>query len=116
MTAFDDVIANTTDIADGLVVHPAGDIDFSRSPNLRNELMQLMQNKSPAKLVINLAKVEYMDSSGVATLVEAMQMQSKRKGRLVLCQLQPKVESIFKISRLDMVFTIVNDEQQAVEA
>jgi anti-sigma B factor antagonist len=55
-----------------------------------------------------------MDSSGVATLVEAMQVARKQGGRLVLCGLQEKVRSIFEIARLDMVFTIVGSRNEAL--
>jgi len=116
MTASDDgVIARTQPIDDGLLVVLDGEIDFSRSPTLRVELMQLIQDNAPRRLVIDLSNVDYMDSSGVATLVEAMQMQRKHGHKLILCGMQPKVLSIFQIARLDMVFTICDDADQAVK-
>jgi anti-sigma B factor antagonist len=57
-----------------------------------------------------------MDSSGVATLVEAMQIARKQSTRLVLCGMQSKVRSIFEIARLDRVFTIVDDREAAATA
>ena len=55
-----------------------------------------------------------MDSSGLATLVEAMQIARKSQGKLVICALQQKVRSIFEIARLDMVFKIVNTRDEAM--
>ena len=102
-------------IADGFLVKIVGDIDFSRSPELRAELMGLL--KQPvARLVIDLAGVPYMDSSGVAVLVEALQLQRKRNQKLVLCNMQPKVKGIFEIARLHTVFKIVDDRAAALEA
>ena len=112
----DEVINSTETLSDGVAVHPAGEIDFSRSPTLRAELMQVLDCRQPQRLVINLSEVDYMDSSGVATLVEAMQHQRQKSRKLVLCGLQPKVRSIFQIARLDMIFTIVSDGAEAAEA
>lgn len=96
-----------------VVVAPLGDIDLSGSPTLRQELRRAQMSKLP-KLVVDLRGVSYMDSSGVATLVEAMQMARKSNTKLVLCNMQPRVRSIFEIARLDSVFTIVPDVSAAV--
>lgn len=96
-----------------VVVIPSGEIDLTSSPVLRVELKRL-QAERPDRLVIDLADVPYMDSAGVATLVEAMQFARKNNTRLILCSMQDKVRSIFEISRLDTVFTIVRDQQSAM--
>jgi anti-sigma B factor antagonist len=100
---------------DAVIVRPSGDVDLAGSPTLRVELRKV-QGSTPARLVIDLAGVPYMDSSGVATLVEAMQVARRSSTRLVLCGLQDKVRSIFEIARLDTVFTIVSDTDAALTA
>ena len=112
----DSVVQSTRPLPDGLVAQPAGEINFTRSPTLRVELIQLIQQHQPRRLVVDLAQVAYMDSSGVATLVEALQQLRPKGGKLVLCNLQDRVRSIFEIARLDSVFTIVNDEAAAASA
>jgi anti-sigma B factor antagonist len=97
-----------------VVVTPEGDIDLSRSPVLRTTLRQA-QNGKPQRLVIDLAGVDYMDSSGVATLVEALQIARRNNTRMVLCGMKDRVRSIFEIARLDTVFTIVNTRDVAVQ-
>ena len=92
---------------------PEGDIDLNGSPNLRQELKKAQAAK-PQRLVIDLTGVPYMDSSGVATLVEAMQMARRSGSKLVLCGMQDRVRSIFEIARLDTVFTIVRDAGSAL--
>ena len=110
-----DLITSQQPLDDGFCVGLTGDIDLSRSPQLRQDLIQLI-NQAPDRLVVDMTAVPYMDSSGVATLVEALQRQRKHKGKMVLCGLQPKVRSIFEIARLDMVFTIVEDFEAAKTA
>lgn len=89
----------------GIGLALVGEIDLARSPDLRLRLREEVDAK-PKRIVIDLTKVTYMDSSGVATLVEALQRAKASGTRLLLCGLQPKVRSIFTISRLDTVFEI----------
>ena len=115
MSDADNVIAGSEQVDGGEVVRLAGDIDFSRSPTLREGLLKRI-GKKPARLIVDLSAVPYMDSSGVATLVEALQAQRQAGGKLVLCNLQSKVRGIFEIAKLDMVFTIVDDVEAAASA
>lgn len=96
-----------------VIVTPTGDIDLSGSPTLRAELKKAQANM-PAKLLINLANVPYMDSSGIATLVEALQLARKGNTAMVLCGLQDRVRSILEISRLNTVFTIADSAEAAL--
>jgi anti-sigma B factor antagonist len=81
---------------------------------LRTSLRQAQTSK-PQRLVIDLANVDYMDSSGVATLVEALQIARRNNTKMVLCGMKDRVRSIFEIARLDTVFTIVNTRDLAFQ-
>lgn len=109
------VTAQSEALDDGVLLRVQGDIDYSCSTELR-QLIAAELDKAPDRLVIDLAGVSYMDSSGVATLVEALQTQTKAKRKLILCNLQDRVKGIFEIARLTMVFTIVEDEAAAKTA
>lgn len=108
-----DVGAET--LPDGLLLKPVGDIDLGRAPALRRRISQ-HQQKKPSRLVIDLQEVPYMDSSGVATLVEAMQIARRHGGKLVLFGLQDRVRSIFEIARLQTIFTITDSRESALRA
>lgn len=95
------------------MVAPRGDIDLARSPVLRQSLQQAQASR-PKRLVIDLAQVDYMDSSGVATLVEALQAAQANATAMILCNLQNRVQSIFEIARLDTIFTIQQDLRDAI--
>jgi anti-sigma B factor antagonist len=115
MADTDQITVNTTALADGILVRPTGDIDLSCSPALRQHLAAAQLDK-PRRLVIDLSEVPYMDSSGIATLLEAMQIARRNGTRLVLCGLREKVRSIIEITRLDSVFTIAADPSAASTA
>ncbi len=88
-----------------LRVTPRGEVDLSTSPKLRQALQAaLAEGEQPVEII--LSEVPYMDSSGVATLVEALQMCRRQSRDLTLVRPSHRVASIFKISKLDTVFTI----------
>ncbi|MBY0309457.1 MAG: STAS domain-containing protein [Phycisphaerales bacterium] len=94
--------------AGAVVVAPRGDIDLNGSPMLKVELRRVGNaSPPPERLVIDLSGVSYMDSSGLATLVESLQLSKRNRYRLVICGLQPRVRAIFDIAKLGTVFTIV---------
>jgi len=95
------------------VLELAGDIDLHRSVELRECLLEIMQKK-PKTLVINLSQVGFMDSSGLATLVEAMQLSRRYGGGIKLVGVQQRVRSILEISRLDSIFPMFENEAEAL--
>lgn len=90
-----------------------GDVDMSCSPALR-EAIRRAQDARPKRLVVDLSRVEYMDSSGLATLVEAMKVTRAQKAVLVLCNMNAKVRAIFEIARLHHYFTITGTVEDAL--
>jgi len=108
------LVIKTDTVGSATVVTPVGDVDLTGSPTLRQEIRKA-QGSKPQRLVINLGQVPYMDSSGVATLVEAMQVAKRSGSALVLCAMQDRVKSVFEIARLDTVFTIVDSQEAALQ-
>jgi anti-sigma B factor antagonist len=96
---------------DGVILSPKGDIDLGRAPSFRQHISAVQATK-PRRLIIDLAEVPYMDSSGVATLIEAMQIARRSGSKLILSSMQERVRSIFEIARLDVVFTIVQSADE----
>jgi len=112
----DQPIVVKTDVAPGVVVvQPSGDVDMSRSPELRTAI-RAVQERRPPRVIIDLTEVEYMDSSGLATLVEAMRTAKQNNTAMILCGMHDKVRSIFEIARLNQFFKIVDDLDAAVSA
>ncbi|MBM3290933.1 MAG: STAS domain-containing protein [Candidatus Hydrogenedentes bacterium] len=82
-----------------------GEIDLYSSPDLRSAITKAIPDAS-AVLHIHLAAVEYMDSSGVATLVEGLRACMERSVAFVLLAPSQPVLKVLQLSRLDTVFTI----------
>ena len=101
---------------DGIkVCFAEGDIDINTSPQVKKAFDKLMQVKSE-KVLINLQKVAYIDSSGLATLVEVLKNLKNFGGRLKLCNLSNKVRSLFEITKLEKLFDIADTEEEALQA
>jgi len=82
-----------------------GDVNIHTSPKLRERLKPLL-NASHKEIHIDLSGVNFMDSAGIATLVEGLQWSRNSGGRFVLSGLTENVRDVFSLSKLDTVFEI----------
>ncbi|MFQ5630602.1 MAG: STAS domain-containing protein [bacterium] len=106
---------STQELGKAVVLFVTGDVDLYSSPEVRKELIALTEKKVK-NILVDLNKVSYMDSSGVATLVEGLQQVGKYTGKLLLYGLDSVVKEVFELSRLDKVFDIYPDQDAAMEA
>jgi anti-sigma B factor antagonist len=90
-----------------------GEIDLHVSPGVAASLSGMVHDK-PQHLVVDMSRVTYIDSSGLAVLIEAMQNVSAYGGKFALAGLQERVRPIFEIARLDQVFRIFDDVDSAL--
>jgi anti-sigma B factor antagonist len=90
-----------------------GEIDLHVCPTVTASLNEMIEKK-PERVVVDLSEVSYMDSAGLAVLIEAMQKVEAYGGKFMLAGLQETVRSIFEISRLDQVFQIFPDAEAAL--
>jgi anti-sigma B factor antagonist len=82
---------------------------------LRNTVRELL-NDNRTKILINLADVNYIDSSGIGELVQAYTSVKNRGGELKLLHLTKKVHDILQITKLYTVFDVYSDEGTAVRS
>lgn len=95
------------------VCYVEGEIDINTSPAIKKSFDNLIGSKTP-KIVINLSKVSYVDSSGLATLVEILKNMRSYGGRLRLSNMPPKIKGLFEITKLEKLFEIIVDEKEAI--
>ncbi len=89
-----------------------GDVDLGHAPNIRKALLKVLENKKP--LVIDLSTVSYIDSSGIACLVEALQNAKKHQLNFSLANISSKAMRVLQLARLDKVFTIYASLEEAI--
>jgi len=83
-----------------------GEVDLYTSPLLREAILKTAPKDAQA-VIVDLSAVEYMDSSGVATLIEGYKNSLQQKTQFILEAPSPSVLKVLQLSRLDTVFTVV---------
>lgn len=89
----------------GVIIRISGDIDMYTSPDLRTELMSHI-GKKITPILVDFGEVSYVDSSGIATLVEALKLIKEYNGALKLIAIPKGVIEIFNFLKLEKVFEI----------
>jgi len=87
-----------------LVIAFTGDIDLQSSPDARKALLALVGKVAP--ILVDLSGVGYIDSSGVASLVECLQSSKKSGQKFVLISVSEGALRVLQLARLDRVFKI----------
>ena len=85
-----------------------GEVDLYSSPELRNAVLKAV-GKAEHGLALDLSEVPYMDSSGVATLVEGLKACKSKKKSFALLSPSQSVMKVLQLARLDTVFDIVEE-------
>lgn len=96
-----------------MILTLAGQVDMSNAVELRGAILEAIEER-PEDLLINMTDVDFMDSSGLAILVEGLQLSNKKGFHLKLVGLQARVRSVFEISRLESLFQIFETESEAL--
>jgi anti-sigma B factor antagonist len=93
----------------------SGEIDLNAKPNVVAQLEPLIEKKTPA-IVVDLSRVSYVDSSGLAIFIDALQRVRSYGGKIALAGLRGNVRVVFEIAKLDRVFQIFDDHESAIKA
>jgi anti-sigma B factor antagonist len=92
-----------------------GEIDLNEQSNIALQLDPLIERESPA-ILIDLAEVSYVDSSGLALFIDALQRVQKYGGKMALSALSENVKMVFEIAKLDQIFQLFSTREAAIEA
>ncbi|OGT81408.1 MAG: anti-anti-sigma factor [Gammaproteobacteria bacterium RIFCSPLOWO2_02_FULL_61_13] len=91
-----------------------GDVDLSCSPDARKQILQCLE--AGRHLLIDLSAVSYIDSSGVASLVEGYQTAKKKNLRFGLVGVSSAAMGVLQLARLDKVFPIHASVEERMSA
>ena len=92
----------------------SGDIDFANSPEVRQLVLREIRESRTRRVVVNLSQVRYIDSSGVASLIEGLKASRDLGSRFILFGLSRPAREVLQLSRLIKVFEIYDNEEQAM--
>lgn len=94
----------------------SGDIDLAHSNEVRRVILIEFREKRTPRVILNLLQVNYIDSSGVASLVEGLKASRDVGSRLILFGLSPIAHEVLQLSKLLTIFEIYDTEEKALEA
>lgn len=96
------------------VIKLSGSVDLEHSPAIRKSLLNAVAGK--INIFVDLSEVTYIDSSGIACLVEALQTARSHDAEVGLVSVSERVMRVLELARLDMVFSIYRDMTSAARA
>lgn len=98
---------------DWLVLRPMEKrLDIYSAGRFKEQVLEMIQT-DPCRLLLDLSHIEFMDSSGLGSIISIFKTISGR-GELALCNIKPTVMSLFRLTRMDRVFEIYNSEIEAM--
>ena len=98
------------------VFAPSGAIDLHVSPELRASLRTIIDDEKPKRLIVDLSQVPYIDSSGIAVLIGAMQSLEHEGGVFLIAGAREAVKMIFESAKLDQYFRLFPNVEAAAAA
>ena len=98
------------------IFSPTGAIDLHVSPELRASLREIIAGEKPKRLIVDLSQVPYIDSSGIAVLIGALQSLELEGGVFMIAGAREGVRMIFESAKLDQYFRLFPDVEAATAA
>ena len=105
------IVRQTGDV---VIVDVAGDITLYHSPELRKTLLELIKEKRTPRVVVNMTQVPYIDSAGIASLIEGLKASRDAKTSFALFGLSAVAREVLELTHLTKVFEIYDAESAAV--
>jgi anti-sigma B factor antagonist len=107
-------VASTSEQSGRTVVALKGEIDMEEAPTVRRTLLDSLKQKRD--ILVDLSEVTYIDSSGIASLIEGLLAARKQKNNLALVSVSRGTRRVLELARLDKVFTMHADLATALAA
>ena len=96
------------------IIALTGEIDLQTSPDAREQLLELL--KDQRHVLVDMSAVEYIDSSGIASLVEALQYAKSNGLSFGLVAISQATQQVIRLARLDKVFSLYDTVEDGLAA
>ena len=90
----------------------SGSLTVMNAPDLRVGLLDMIKQNKPKVLALNLAEVDFVDSSALGVFVEARREMAAHEGSVAFTNVNPDVRGLMRIMNLESVFSFVDDETE----
>lgn len=96
------------------IIELEGEVDVYTAPQLKQQMISLLESGAN-ELVVDLTKVDYLDSTALGVLIGGLKRMRERDGNMVLVCPSPRIRRVFEITGLDKIFEIYNNQEEATE-
>ena len=97
------------------IIELEGEVDVYTAPQLKQQMISMLEGGA-RDLVVNLTKVDYLDSTALGVLIGGLKRMREMEGNMVLVCPSPRIRRVFEITGLDKIFDIYNTEDEALGA
>jgi anti-sigma B factor antagonist len=98
------------------VVDVSGEVDIGTCGLLRDRLLLAVTDELRHSLVVNLAAVDFIDSTGIGVFVGVWHRIQASQGIMALAELSPRAHTVFRLAGLTKMLSIYPTEEEAVQA
>jgi len=99
---------------DFLIFRLYGELDMKTVPNFKEKIKKLRKEKKANKVIINLSKIKFIDSTGVGAILGRYRTITENKGQLILVGVNKRVNKIFDLSGITGLIPIYENEKKAI--
>lgn len=90
-------------------------IEAGNSRDFKSRIVDLI-NEGNSTIILNLSKVEFMDSSGLGTLISALKLLNSVSGKIIICEANDQVTKLFALTRLNQIFQFYPKQEEAINS
>lgn len=91
-------------------------LDEQNIQAIGEQLFSLVDDQGKKRLLLDFGNVEYLSSAALGKLITLHKKIQQAQGRLALCCIDPQIYEVFKITKLNQIFNIYEDEQEALQS
>jgi len=96
------------------VIELSGELDAYTCTRFREAMIEVIEDGN-SSLIVSMEHVDYIDSSGLGTLVGGLKRASERSGKIGIICRNPQIKKVFEITGLDRVFPLFDSEEEAIK-
>lgn len=99
-------------VENATVINISGSLDIYTSLDFKNFIEENVKGDSPdLHVIVNLEKLNYIDSSGIGMLIKQLNFVHELKGKFSIANMKPAIEKVFKVAGLTSYFETIGEEE-----
>ncbi len=96
------------------ILYPKGYLTGGEETDLLESTIKKLGEQGNKQLVINMSETQHLNSTALGVLISAHASYTNRSGQMKLCAVDKRIENIFVITKLSLVFDVYSTEEQAI--